>query len=220
MPTEDDLKKREEGEAADDESSGAAPDEDSSGRESRESDDDGSAELARAATEGDDEPFDKRADDEAKARNKVVRSTGRANLTAQDDDVEAIAPTQMGAKRFVYGAYFAGAIGIAFLLSKIVDAAWIKLAMYKPGLGEPTDEAVFPISGLIGALIAFYYWKRTRARQLAEEVASELSKVTWPSKQEVTNSTTVVIVTTAFATVFFALMDRFWGFVTNLVYGT
>jgi preprotein translocase subunit SecE len=126
----------------------------------------------------------------------------------------------MGAKRFVYGAYFAGAIGIAFLLSKIVDAAWLKAAQYKPGLGEPTDEAVFPISGVIGALIAFYYWKRTRARQLAEEVASELSKVTWPNKQEVTNSTTVVIVTTLFATVFFALMDRFWGFVTNLVYGT
>ena len=30
----------------------------------------------------------------------------------------------------------------------------------------------------------------------------------------------VVIVTTLVSTIFFALMDRFWGFVTNLVYGT
>ena len=29
----------------------------------------------------------------------------------------------------------------------------------------------------------------------------------------------VVIVTTIVSTVFFALMDRFWGFLTNLVYG-
>jgi preprotein translocase subunit SecE len=52
------------------------------------------------------------------------------------------------------------------------------------------------------------------------EVASELSKVTWPSKKEVTNSTLVVIAAGTFATVFLALLDRFWGFVTNLVYGT
>ena len=30
---------------------------------------------------------------------------------------------------------------------------------------------------------------------------------------------TFVIVTTIISTVFFALMDKFWGFVTNLVYG-
>jgi preprotein translocase subunit SecE len=211
MATDDDLKKREEDEAEDEEST----DEDSSASE--ESDDE---------AEGNDDAPDAPAHtqsiheaDEAKARNKIVRSTEKAEHDDEEQE-EAIAPTQMGAKRFVYGAYFAGAIGIAFLLSKIVDAAWLKAAQYKPGLGEPTDEAVFPISGVIGALIAFYYWKRTRARQLAEEVASELSKVTWPNKQEVTNSTTVVIVTTLFATVFFALMDRFWGFVTNLVYGT
>jgi len=36
----------------------------------------------------------------------------------------------------------------------------------------------------------------------------------------VTSSTAVVIVATMFATVFFFLMDKFWSFVTNLVYGT
>ena len=46
-----------------------------------------------------------------------------------------------------------------------------------------------------------------------------MSKVTWPSRTEVTNGTFVVIVTTLVSTVFFALMDKFWGFVTNLVYG-
>ena len=75
------------------------------------------------------------------------------------------------------------------------------------------------IQGVIGGGAAVYYWYRTRARQLAEEVAAEMSKVTWPSRTEVTNGTFVVIVTTIVSTVFFALMDRFWGFLTNLVYG-
>ena len=72
-----------------------------------------------------------------------------------------------------------------------------------------------PLSALVGALMAFYYWRRTRARQLAEEVAAEIAKVTWPARTEVTNWTVVVIVTTIVSTLFFVLMDRFWGFVTN-----
>jgi preprotein translocase subunit SecE len=131
----------------------------------------------------------------------------------------AASPTQLGTRRFVYAAYFAGAIGIAFLMSKVIDFGWLRLQSWKPALGEPRDEVVMPISALVGGLAAFYYWNRTRARQLAEEVASEMSKVTWPTRTEVTNGTFVVIVTTIVSTVFFALMDKFWGFVTNLVYG-
>ena len=51
-------------------------------------------------------------------------------------------------------------------------------------------------------------------------LVKDTPKVTWPSKKEVTNSTMVVIAASTFATVFLALLDRFWGFVTNLVYGS
>src|SRR5882672_5714590 len=137
----------------------------------------------------------------------------------EDHDISPVAPTQLGARRFVYAAYFAAAIGIAFISSKALDFAWVKLQNYQPSIGEPRDEIVMPLAGAIGAGTAVYYWYRTRARQLAEEVAAEMSKVTWPSRTEVTNGTVVVIVTTVVSTVFFALMDKFWGFVTNLVYG-
>ena len=142
-----------------------------------------------------------------------------AELAEEDHEVSPVAPTQLGARRFVYAAYFAGAIGIAFISSKALDFAWLKLQNYQPSIGEPRDEIVMPLAGVIGGGAALYYWYRTRARQLAEEVAAEMSKVTWPSRTEVTNGTVVVIVTTVVSTVFFALMDKFWGFVTNLVYG-
>jgi len=133
--------------------------------------------------------------------------------------VGAMAPSQMGVRRFVYAGYFAAAIGIAFLLSKMIDFAWLKLQIWRPAIGEPRDEIVMPLSAVVGIGIALYYWYRTRARQLAEEVTDEMSKVTWPTRTEVSNGTVVVIITTLVSTVFFALMDRFWGFVTNLVYG-
>jgi preprotein translocase subunit SecE len=141
-----------------------------------------------------------------------------------DEDEEAAeeevyAPTQLGSQRFVYAAYFAGGIAVAFLLSKAMSYAWLRLATYKPRIGEPHDEIVMPFAGLIGLFTAIYYYRDQKTRTLAEEVASELGKVSWPGREEVVNSTFVVLVTTLLATTFFALMDRFWGFVTNLVYG-
>jgi preprotein translocase SecE subunit len=130
-----------------------------------------------------------------------------------------MSPVQMGTRRFVFAAYFAGAIGIAFILSKVIDLGWQRLEEYSPSIGDPRDEIVMPLAALAGVLAAVYFWKRTRARQLVEEVATEMSLVTWPTRTEVTNGTVVVIVTTVVSTVFFALMDKFWGFVTNLVYG-
>jgi preprotein translocase subunit SecE len=137
----------------------------------------------------------------------------------KEEKDEGAGPTQLGSQRFVYAAYFAGGIAVAFLLSKVLGYAWLKLSVYKPQVGEPHDEIVMPLAGLIGLFTAIYYYRDPKTRTLAEEVAFELGKVTWPTRDEVVNGTFVVLVTTLIATTFFALMDRFWGFVTNLVYG-
>ncbi len=129
-------------------------------------------------------------------------------------------PTQFGQAKFVYAAYMGAAIGIAFLIERFGNLAWHRLSQWKPALGEPRDDVLMPVAAVIAIAAAIYYWKFTRTRKLLEEVADELSKVTWPTRKDVGNSTTVVIFTTLFATVYFALMDRFWGFVTNLVYGS
>lgn len=128
------------------------------------------------------------------------------------------APMQLGYKRYVYAAYLAGAVLVGFLSAKIGHVGWYRLGQWKPEFGEPKDELLFPVAGLVGVAVALYYWRRADARQYADEVAEELSKVTWPSRKEVTNSTTVVVLTTIFATVFFALMDQFWKFVTDKIY--
>jgi preprotein translocase subunit SecE len=173
--------------------------------------------LAQSAEDGGSPPL--AGEGSERAADVDVRTPDEESAEPVAEPTGVASPTQLGAKRWVYAAYFAGAIAIAFLMSKVIGFAWYKLQSYKPAIGEPRDEIVMPVSALIGALAAVYYWYRTRARELAEEVAAEMAKVTWPSRDEVTNGTFVVIVTTIVSTVFFALMDKFWGFLTNLVYG-
>ncbi len=153
------------------------------------------------------------------ASQALAKSPADAADESKSSDDEVLVPTQLGTQRFVYAAYFAGGIAVAFMLSKAISYGWLRLATYKPQLGEPHDEIVMPVAAVIGALTAVYYYRDLKTRTLAEEVASELGKVSWPGREEVVNSTFVVILTTLLATTFFALMDRFWGFVTNLVYG-
>jgi preprotein translocase subunit SecE len=154
------------------------------------------------------------------ADEQLARADGSSDRDEGDgEDDGASAPVQLGTQRFVFAAYFAGGVAVAFLLSKAMSYAWTRLSMWKPQFGEPHDEIVMPVCAIAGTLIALYYYRDEKTRTLVEEVAAELGKVTWPSRDEVVNSTFVVVVTTFVATIFFALMDRFWGFVTNLVYG-
>jgi preprotein translocase subunit SecE len=146
---------------------------------------------------------------------------GSSQAAAEGDsgaEEHEAAPMQLGYKRYVYAAFLAGAVLVGFLFAKIGHVSWYRLGQWKPELGEPKDELLFPLAGLVGVAVALYYWRRPDARQYADEVAEELSKVSWPSRKEVTSSTTVVVMTTIFATVFFALMDQFWKFVTDKIY--
>jgi len=145
---------------------------------------------------------------------------------AEEEEEGGVAtPIQLGYQRYVYAAYMAGAIAIAFLCTKFLDFGWFRLAQWKPDWfvtigSEPTDEITVPLSGAIGIGVAVYYWRNKKTRTLIEEIAEELTRVTWPTRQEVTNSTTTVIIATTFATLFFALMDQFWLWVTKHVYGS
>lgn len=183
--------------------------------------------LKKAEAEDDaGEPEESEASEKPKATGEEVELRAKSDSDLEEssaeskeaDEQEAGSPIQLGYQRYVYAAYMAGALLSAFLVAKIGHAVWYRLGQWKPELGEPQDEILFPIAGLIGVGIAVYYWRKVEARQYVNEVAEELSKVTWPSRKEVTNSTTVVVLTTIFATVFFALMDRFWGFLTDKIY--
>ena len=75
------------------------------------------------------------------------------------------------------------------------------------------------VGTLFGVAFMVFCLRKDSLRRWADDVALELSKVTWPKKETVTNGTIVVIAAGVFATVYIGLLDRLWGFVTMLVYG-
>ena len=167
-----------------------------------------------------DETSEEKSDgDKLEVRAKADSKTDEGEASEADADAEGVStPVQLGYQRYVYAAYMAGALIVAFLVAKIGHVAWYRLGQWKPQFGEPVDDILYPAAVVVGILVTLYDWRKPDARQYANEVAEELSKVTWPSRKEVTNSTTVVVLTTVFATVFFALMDRFWSFITDKIY--
>ncbi|HEY1959590.1 MAG TPA: preprotein translocase subunit SecE [Polyangiaceae bacterium] len=166
------------------------------------------------------------ADDQAEtvALEPTIEPTPLVEKRPEENGPTPNAPVQLGYRRYVYAAYMAAAIAVAFLSTKVIDFAWFKTSQWKPQwfgqYVEPVDEVVVILGGLIGVAFAVYYWRNKRVRTLIEEIAEELTRVTWPTRKEVTSSTTVVILATAFSTIFFALMDQFWIWVTKHVYGS
>jgi preprotein translocase subunit SecE len=147
-----------------------------------------------------------------------------------DERLDSAVPMQLGAARYVLAGFFAAGIAVAYLVGRVLNGVWNRLAETSfvtknvPFLTRLAEEDRPTYTTLVGAVVgiaaAVYAYRRPDVRTWTSDVAAELAKVSWPTKKEVTNSTMVVIVASAFATVFLALLDRFWGFVTNLVYGS
>ena len=154
---------------------------------------------------------------------------GPGNASAVDEADDDGAPVHLGATKYVHAAFFAGGILVAYLSGKILAAAWNRLAEWPAAVrtvpqllryGEDERATFTMIAGAcVGLIAVIQTYRRARVRQFADEVAVELSKVTWPDKEAVTNGTIIVVVATAVATIYIALLDRFWAFVTALIYG-
>jgi preprotein translocase subunit SecE len=169
-------------------------------------------------------------EDEDESEAEIREGSDLTTVEESPAALDSAMPTQLGATRHVLAGFFAAGIAVAFLVSKVLSGVWNRLAdnpwvaQHAPFVSRIAEDERPTITTLIGAVAgvatAVYAYRRPDVRTWTNEVAAELAKVTWPSKKEVTNSTMVVIATGAFATIFLALLDRFWGFVTNLVYGS
>jgi preprotein translocase subunit SecE len=126
--------------------------------------------------------------------------------------------------------FFAAAMILAFVAGKIIHGIWSSFSnkdwfsQSVPALAAVPDDDKTTYGMIAGSIIAIVYvvrqYRKPDVRTWTDEVAAELSKVKWPTRKEVSNSTIVVIAASTVATVYLALLDRLWSFVTNLVYGS
>lgn len=136
----------------------------------------------------------------------ALARTGESEEEEEDEDEDAL-PTQMGHRRYVYAAFFSFAIALAYFLSKATVSGWHRLSQWTPKVGEPREDLVTPVAATIAAVIIFVVYRRPDVRQLSDEVALELSKVEWPSREKVRRSTTIVVTATLGASLAFWLYD-------------
>jgi preprotein translocase subunit SecE len=86
--------------------------------------------------------------------------------------------------------------------------------------GTVPGESRITLMAAVGASVAgIVMYRNDRIYHLANEVTSELKKVTWPTGKEVRAATMVVIVMAIVSALILGLFDFVWTNLTELVYG-
>jgi preprotein translocase subunit SecE len=113
----------------------------------------------------------------------------------------------------VHLIYLCGAVLLFYLLQWSIDWVW-------GYFGTAPGEFRITIAAAVGAVVVgVAMYRSDRMYHLANEVATELKKVTWPTAKEVRSATMVVIVMALVSAIILAVYDFAWSNITELVYG-
>jgi preprotein translocase subunit SecE len=119
----------------------------------------------------------------------------------------------MGLNKAVHLMFLAGGVLLFILLKKTGEWGWGYFTRY------PNEFVIDGFAALLALGIGIAMYKNERVYALANDVTSELKKVTWPTRKETQAATIVVIVTVILASIILGLFDMLWSFLTDLIYG-
>ncbi len=101
---------------------------------------------------------------------------------------------------------------LAWLLYKSGEWGWSYFA-------KPNGSILGFAAVVLASSVTYVAWRNEELFTLANEVAGELRKVTWPSRQETMHSTLIVMVTTIVASLILGMFDGMWSWFTRQLYG-
>ena len=114
--------------------------------------------------------------------------------------------------KWVHILFASAGILLAWLLTKVGDWVWSYFA-------KPNDLYVGLAAVVVAGVATWVAWKNEEVFTLANEVTSELRKVTWPDRKETVSSTIVVIATTIISSLLLGFFDAVWASLTKMIYG-
>lgn len=179
-------------------------------RDDDETSDEGSADESSSASSSS-EDLSPEEQDRIAAREAAEIQREEASLTEGSEHDVAPLTGLMGVERWVQFSFIALAGIIVFTADQLIQTIWGYFA-------EPDPTIVSGAAALLGLVIAFVAYRHPRTNELAREVVGELSKVTWPTRDETYYSTMVVIVTSIIAAVYTGVFDAVWSAFTDLIY--
>lgn len=113
----------------------------------------------------------------------------------------------------VHLIYLCGAVVLFYIVQWSIDWVW-------GYFGHPPTEFVISLTAAVVAVgTGVVLYRSDRVYGLANEVASELKKVTWPTAKEVRTATIVVIAMAILSALILGIFDFIWSNLTELVYG-
>jgi preprotein translocase subunit SecE len=113
----------------------------------------------------------------------------------------------------VHLIYLCGAVLLFYLLQWSIDWVWGYFGTV------PSESKISVVAAIVAGVAGIVMYRNDRMYHLANEVTSELKKVTWPTAKEVRAATTVVIVMAIISAIILGVFDAVWTNVTELVYG-
>jgi len=149
---------------------------------------------------------------------------GKEEEDAREAEIAAPAPVAgqaaaaFGLMRYVHAIFLGGAVVLAWLFIQIVETTWTSLFNWDvvaSWIPRPRGWASIAIGAFAGIGTALYMWRHPKVNRLAVEVVNELSKVTWPTRKELSASTVVVIVVSIIASIILGVFDMFWAWATD-----
>lgn len=113
----------------------------------------------------------------------------------------------------VHLMFLGGAAVLFFLLQWTIEWLWGYFT------ASPSESIVTLFALLIVVVVGVTLFRNEKVYGLANEVALELKKVTWPGAKEVRAATIVVIVMTLISAMIIGIFDFAWAQLTDVIYG-
>ena len=113
----------------------------------------------------------------------------------------------------VHLIFLVGVVMAFYVLQWSIDWIWGYFGT------PPSEFKITMTAAVVATLAGVFMYRSDRYYYLANEVASELKKVTWPTAKEIRTATFVVVVMAIVSAMILGLFDFVWSNLTELVYG-
>ena len=116
----------------------------------------------------------------------------------------------MGSNKYLHFFFGCAALLLAVLLSLTLDWVW-------NFFGKPPQLTVNVIAIVVAAVVTWAAYRNDKFFGGVSDIFHELEKVTWPTRQETSSATVVVLVTVVIAAVLLSAIDSVWSYLTAKV---
>lgn len=116
-------------------------------------------------------------------------------------------------------------VTFAFVVAAVAAGLFVRSAtvaiMTAQSVEDPMLAGVAPASGVaalvVGAVTLLVLLRHEKAKAFCDSVVTELKKVAWPSREETTNNTGIVVVATVLFGGLLSVYDYVWAQIAEVV---